>query len=109
MKALITTAITILATISLQADPVDIQLPGQVMVEQPVTVVQSVAVSTVPVRAITFDMEAQKIIFRCAFGNSGNATVELSGAEFQAIKTQFLNPFAAQVAPLLQAKLSAGQ
>ncbi|MEI8083889.1 MAG: DUF389 domain-containing protein, partial [Actinomycetes bacterium] len=36
-------------------------------------------------------LEAQKIIFRCTFGNSGNATVELSGGEFRAIKTQFLN------------------
>jgi hypothetical protein len=109
MKRLLLAAITIPAAIHLHADPVDIQLPGQVMVEQPVTVVQSVPVSTVPVRAIIFDMEAQKIIFRCAFGNSGNATVELSGGEFQAIKTQFLNPFAAQVAPLLQEKLSSGQ
>lgn len=109
MKLFTLTAITILTAFRLHADPVDIQLPGQVMVDQPVTVVQSIAVSTVPVRAITFDLEAQKIIFRCAFGNSGNATVELSGSEFQAIKMQFLNPFAAQVAPLIQAKLSAGQ
>ena len=109
MKAILIVATAILAAISLHADPVDIQLPSQVMVEQPVTVVQSVAVSTVPVRAIIFDMEAQKIIFRCSLGNSGNATVELSGSEFQAIKTQFLNPFVAQVAPLLQAKLSGAQ
>jgi len=106
MKTILAASLTILVALTVHAEPVDIQLPGQVMVEQPVTVVQSVAVSTVPVRSITFDMEAQKIIFRCTFGSSGNATVELSGGEFQAIKTQFLNPFAAQVAPILQAKLA---
>ena len=107
MKTSIAAILPLLAALTAHADSVAIQLADLIVVEQPVTVVQSISVSSVPVRKVTFDMETEKIVFLCSFGTSGNATVELSGSEFQAIKTQFLTPFAAQVAPLIQAKLSA--
>lgn len=87
---------------------VTIPLDQPVVVEQPVTITQNVTVSAVPIAAITFDLTGERITFRVA-GNQttgGNNTLTVTGAEYQAIKAGFLDPFAAAVAPILRTKLS---
>jgi hypothetical protein len=90
--------IPILAQVDIPIEPVT--------VSQPVTVTQNVTVSQVPVQAIHFDLVNERIDFRVAGLAGGNSTITITGQQYQAIKTSFLAPFAAAVAPTLREKVA---
>jgi len=108
MKTKFIAAILLLATIITTAAliaQVDIPI-DPVTVTQPVTLTQNVTISSVAVQTITFDVLNERILFRIASGVGGNTTLTIAGSEYAAIRSTFLAPFAAQIAPTLRARLA---
>lgn len=97
----------LVAAVTLPIVLAQVEIPIEpVSVTQPVTTTQTVTVTQIPVQAIHFDLVNERIDFRVSGGAGGNATITLTGAQYNAIKQSFLSPFAAAVAPTLRAKLS---
>ena len=93
----------LLALLALAASPalaqVEIPLDQPVTVQQPVT--QNVTLTAVQVSTILFDLQNERILF-----GSNGTTIVLDGQQYQAIKSSFLDPFAAAVATSLRLHLS---
>jgi len=97
----------LVAVVTQKITRAQVEIPIEsITIQQPVTTTQNVTVTAVPVTTIRFDLVSQRIDFTVGTSQGGNRTLSLTGSEYQAIRANFLDPFATAVAPALRAKLS---